>query len=344
MSGNTESDARGAPSVTAARVDTRSLRGILARLGRFEQLGVLAGLVGTIVIFSLLSPYFFTVSNLGLLSRLASLFGIMVVGMTFVMIAGEIDLSVGSIFGLTSVLAAVYLRDVGTNIWVAVLLGIATGLLCGFLNGALSVVTRVPSIIITIGTLSIYRGINWYITRMWSVEDFDKTSAFFTYGIGKLFGAIPYIFIALLIVAVVGWFVLSRTVFGLHVFATGTNPNAAVFAGVNTKLVKLAVLTLNGFLAGLAGMWALSITGIGDPNGGSGYELDIIAACIVGGTRLGGGAGSVLGSLIGAFIISGILRNGLILIGVTTSGQIIATGVIVVAAVALDTLVRRKSA
>jgi ribose transport system permease protein len=262
--------------------------------------------------------------------------------MTFVMVAGEIDLSVGSIFGASMVTMALSLRD-GAPVWLAILFALAVATTCGLFNGVLSVVFNVPTIIITLGTLSVFRGIIWSVTDAFPVEDFSKESSFFELGLGKIGGLVPYQFVVLVAVAAVGIVVLQFTAFGRHVYATGSNRRAASYSGIHVNRVKILVLTIMGFCAGVAGIMGFATTQSGDVNGGSGYELDVIAATIVGGTKLGGGAGTILGSVIGVFIISGVVRNGLVLVGVSIYTQVIVSGAIVIAAVALDHLVKRRT-
>ena len=273
------------------------------------------GLIVMLIVFSFLSEFFLTVDNLTLISRQAALFGVMAVGMTFVMVAGEIDLSVGSIFGFSMVMMALALRE-GLPIWLAIIVALTVGTAAGLLNGILSVALRVPTIVITLGTLSILRGITFWMTDGFPVENFDKDSAFFELGTGKV-GAVPYQFLVLVGVAIVGMILLQKTVFGRHVYATGSNTRAARFSGIRVNRVKLLVLTIMGLTCGIAAVMGLATTRSGDVNGGVGFELDVIAATIIGGTKLGGGAGTIFGSILGTLMISGVVRNGLILAGVT---------------------------
>jgi ribose transport system permease protein len=339
--------------VTAARdpvatpADERALHargGALAGLTRITnrlpvEVGSLAGLAGIIAIFASLSPYFFTTSNMSLISEQAALFGVMAVGMAFVLISGEIDLSVGAIFGLASVSMALAIQH-GVDPTLSVLVALGVGAGAGCLNGLLSALLRVPTIVITLGTLSIYRGLIYWLTDGFPIQELPTDSWVFSLGDGELW-LIPYQVFVMLGVALAAALVLRKTRFGYHVFATGSNRRAAMFAAVRVARVKIAVLTGMGLLAGVAGVLGLVTTHTGDPNSGLGYELDVIAAAIIGGVKLTGGAGSVLGALIGTFIIA-VIRNGLAVVGVPIFANQIATGVIVVSAVAIDLLVRER--
>ncbi len=314
-------------------------KGIKKAFDRFEEKGVLLGLIAVFAVFSVTTPYFFSLSNLLTVSRQVALLGIMAVGMTFVLVCGEVDLSVGSIFGLTMIVMGLLLRQ-GTNTWVAMLIAWAVGMMCGAVNGALSIALRVPTIIVTIGTMSIFRGITWWSSGGYPVERFAKTGPFFELGIGKLAGIVPVPAIIMISLVFIGSIILLKTIFGRRVYATGSNLNAAIYSGVHVNRIKLFSLIIMGLMSGISGTIGLAHMQSADPNGGTGYELDVIAAVIIGGTKLGGGAGTVLGSLLGIFII-GIVRNGLVLLGISVYTQVIVSGVIVVLAVAIGRFIKR---
>lgn len=214
----------------------------------------------------------------------------------------------------------------------------------GLTNGVLSAFLRVPAIIITLGTLSIYRGTSYWISAGFPVSGFAQSSALFKFGQRRLIpwpsglDWIPDVVFALLGLALLGHLLLSRTAFGQHVYALGSNRRAAQLAGVHVNRVQVGALALLGLTAGIAGVLGVAQAGSADPNGGVGYELDVIAAVIIGGAALTGGRGTILASLLGTFLI-GEVRNGLVISGVSVYGQLVASGTLVVAAVAVDRLI-----
>ena len=328
---------------------TSSVRALRLRVSRRRrgrgipvELGPLVGLLALILAFSLLSDKFLTTSNLALIAEQGAIFAIMAVGMTFVLASGEIDLSVGAIYGLASVMLAIALRD-GASPVVAVLIALAVGAIAGSLNGALSVGLGVPTIVITLGTLTVFRGVTYWITDGgFPVEGFPQESWFFSLADGKLLGTVPYIVLVMAAVAVLGSVVLTRTRMGRRTLATGSNRKAATYSAIRVNRVKIGVLTGMGLLAGLAGVLGLLTVPSGDPNAGLGYELDVIAAAIIGGVKLGGGAGSVVGAVIGTYIIT-TFRNGLVLLGVPIFANQIVSGAIVILAVAIDRVIRARA-
>jgi ribose/xylose/arabinose/galactoside ABC-type transport system permease subunit len=260
--------------------------------------------------------------------------------MTYVIICGEIDLSIGSMVGLNGVIFGL-LAQSGMDIWFAVALTMAAGIAFGALNGVLSVLLRVPTIIITLGMLNAYRGAGYYLSDGYPISGFTKDAVFLALGQGRLWGVVPYNAIILVVFALVSALVLRRTVFGHRVYAMGSNLRAARLAGISTDRIKVTVLAFNGFAAALAALLTAAQTGTADPNVGIGYELDAIAAVIIGGAQLAGGAGTILGSVLGMLLI-GMIRNGLVIIGVSIYLLIVVSGLIVIAAVAVNLLVDRS--
>ncbi len=312
---------------------------ILNFLSRFEESAVFVGLLAVFLTFSVATPYFLTVTNLLTVSRQIALLGIMTIGMTLVLVCGEVDLSVGSIFGLTMVTMGLLLGE-GVNPWVAMVISWIVGMGCGAVNGMLSIALRVPTIIVTLGTMNVFRGITWWSTGGFPVERFPRTLFFFQLGLGKIGGVVPVPVVVMLVLVGLGIVLLSKTVFGSHVYATGSNITAAGFMGIRVNHIKLLCLVIMGLMSGISGTIGLAHMQSGDPNGGIGYELDVIASVIIGGTQLGGGAGTVLGSLLGVFII-GILRNGLVLLGIPIYTHVIVSGAIVIVAVAIGRFTKR---
>lgn len=301
---------------------------------------MLVAVVITAVVFSLLDPRFASVRNVANIASQISFLAVLAVSMTYVIICGEIDLSIGSMVGLSGVVFGLLVAD-GVNIWLACSLTLVAGSAFGALNGILSVLLRVPSIIITLGMLNAYRGAAYYLSDGYPISGVAKDPVFAALGQGRLFGVVPYNAIILIIFAVVAALVLRRTVFGHRLYAMGSNLRAAKLAGINTDRIKVIVLSFNGFAAAIAALLTAAQTGTADPNVGIGYELDAIAAVIIGGAQLTGGSGTILGSLLGMLLI-GMIRNGLVIIGVSIYLLIVVSGLIVIAAVAVNLLVDRS--
>jgi ribose transport system permease protein len=309
------------------------------KAGRIEEVGVLAALVFLCAAFGLTTDTFLRPNNLLQAARQASYFGTMAVGMVFVLSLGEVDLSVGSVLTLVNVLTAVALRD-GVPLPAALLAGLGAGAACGFLNGALSVVLRIPTIIVTLGTMSVYRGLALVVSGGTPVSQFPKDNAFFAVGGGGV-GGVPSSVVVMLAVGLAGHVLFARTAFGRRVQAIGSNPQAARFAGIRVVRYKVLVMTLMGLVAGLAGVMALAFLQAADPSTGPGFELFVIASTIIGGTALTGGSGSVPGGILGALVIA-VIRNGLVLLGLTAYWGTVVTGAMTIAAVALDYFIKRR--
>ncbi len=315
------------------------LRRARGHLARFREGGMLTAVIVTALIFSLLDPRFASVRNVANIASQISFLAVLAVSMTYVIICGEIDLSIGSMVGLCGVMFGLLGR--GTDIWVAVAATLAIGAALGALNGVLSVLLKVPSIIITLGMLNAYRGAAYYLSNGYPISDFAKDPVFLAAGQGRLWGIVPYNAILLVLFAAASAVVLRRTVFGHRLYAMGSNLRAARLAGINTDAIKVIVLSFNGLAAAIAALLTTAQTGTADPNVGIGYELDAIAAVIIGGAPLSGGAGTILGSLLGMLLI-GMIRNGLVIIGVSIYLLIAVSGLIVIAAVAVNLLVDRN--
>jgi ribose transport system permease protein len=322
-----------------------SLRVGLARLvprGLPDELGVLAALVLLAVVIGILRPTFFQPYNLLTLVRSSSFFGIMALGMVFLLALGDIDLSVGSNFNFVAVMTATAMVA-GVTPWLAAMLGIVFGTLLGVANGILAVGLRVPVIIVTLGTLSMFRGLALVVSGSKGVIPPQVTSSFFTLANSKLLGFIPVVAVVFVVLAVVLHFVLHRTRFGYRVQAIGSNPEAARLVGIPISRTRIQVLALMGAACGIAGVVTLGFFGSADPALGTGYELLVISAAIIGGTPLSGGSGTVFGALIGVLIIA-VITSGLVQLGVQDTWSIFATGGVIVLAVALDRLVKRRQA
>jgi ribose/xylose/arabinose/galactoside ABC-type transport system permease subunit len=320
---------------------TTRIRRVYSRIGGFPEAGMLVVIIITGLIFAGLDARFVSVRNIANIASQISFLGVLAVSMTWVIIGGEIDLSVGSMVGLCGVIFGL-LGQAGVDISVAMVLTAAAGILMGIVNGLLSVVLRVPSIIITLGMMNAYRGAAYYFSNGYPISDFGQNSYFFAIGQQRLWGAVPYNAMILVIFAVASSIVLRRTVFGHRLYAMGSNPKAARLAGIDTDRIKVQVLAFSGFAAAIAALLTASQTATADPNVGTGYELDAIAAVIIGGAQLTGGVGTILGSVLGMLLI-GMIRNGLVIIGVSIYLLIVVSGLIVIAAVAANQLVNIRN-
>lgn len=323
----------------------------LAVTGKSQQWPVLAdvlkdGGVRCFVPQTRLWPDFLKSGNLLGVANQTAIYAIIAVGMTMVIILREIDLSVGSIVALSSVTAAVFLRDVGGGasagsgaLALACLLAVLVAAAAGAVNGLLVTTARLPSFIATLAMMLIARGLAQRITSQESIGDTWLPPAFKTLGGGSP-GGLPNPVWIMIVLYAVAHFVMSRTAFGRKLYAIGGNPEAARLCGIRLQALKFAVFTISGGLAGLGGLLLSSRLNCGDPKYGDMYELEVIAAAVVGGTSLMGGEGRMLGTLIGAFIIA-VIRNGMNLLGVESSGQSIVLGAVLAGAVLIDQLKRR---
>ncbi len=296
----------------------------------------LAGLIVVSCLMGLASDNFFSVGNLFNVLRQVSVVGILAVGMTFVILTGGIDLSVGSIIAVSGVVAVV-LAIAGLPAPLAVLAGIGVGALCGLVNGALTAYLSLAPFIVTLGTMTFLRGLAYTITAGQPIVSSDLN--FKGIGIGYLFG-VPIPVIVMAIVFLIAWFLLERTRYGRHVYAVGGNAQAARLAGVRVDRVTLSVYVIGGACAGLAGVIFAARVISAQPTAGTGYELDAIAAVVLGGTSLAGGRGRIVGTLIGSVIL-GVLSTGLILLNVPFFTQLLIKGVVIIFAVAIDSLKTR---
>ena len=311
-----------------------------------QKLLAFAGLLVIFAVFSVLSPYFLTRDNiLGILLATA-VNGVLALGVTFVIITAGIDLSVGTVMTLSAVMTGVAITNAGLPIPVGIVVGLATGLFCGFINGIVISRMGVPPFITTLGMMMIARGLSLVISQVKPIY-FNDTPVFRQITMGSVVGTvvpalpIPNAVLILFGAALVAAFILAKTVLGRYTIAIGSNEEATRLSGVNVANWKTAVYALGGLFSGLAGVLIASRLNSAQPALGAGYELDAIAAVVIGGTSLSGGEGTILGTIIGAFIIS-TLTNGLRILGVPQEWQMVVTGVIVILAVYLDILRRRS--
>ena len=303
-----------------------------------RQFGTLIGLAVLCAILWILTPYFLTVSNLLNIAEQTSINAIVAVGMTFVILSGGIDLSVGSIVALSGVVLGAALQS-GQPLPVALVLAAAVGLACGLGNGALVSWGGLPPFIVTLGTMSIARGAALLFTEGRPVSGFDP--GFRMLATGRV-AFIPAPVIATILVYAIAHFVLTRTTFGRYVYAIGGNEEATRLSGVAIRFHKTMIYGVSGLMSAIAAIILTARLNSAQPIAGMMYELDAIAATVIGGTSLSGGSGSLAGTLVGALIM-GVLRNGLNLLGVSSFLQQIVIGAVIVVAVLLDTILKRRN-
>ncbi|NDL67323.1 ABC transporter permease [Anaerotalea alkaliphila] len=297
-----------------------------------RELGIIVALVILIAVFGILEPLYLTPTNLMDIVDQSVINGLLAVGITMVIITGGIDLTVGSTMAVVIVCIGNLLVG-GLNPVAAILLGVLLGFVLGGLNGFLIAKMHLQPFIATLGMMSVYRGIAYLVTGGWPVLSIPQN--FRTAMDGDVAGVFPSSVVILLLATSVGYVILKHTKFGTYLYAMGNNEEATRLSGVNVDFNKIIAYALCGVSTALAGMVLLAKLGTGEPTAGQGYELNAIAAAAVGGTSLAGGKGSMLGTFFGAILLQA-LKVGLVVLGVDTFWQYIATGVIIIVAVYLD--------
>ncbi|WP_204033128.1 ABC transporter permease [Micromonospora qiuiae] len=333
-----------APAAAPKAPAAESRPSLFQRFLHAREASTFLALVVLFALGTLIAPGFLGANNFLTVGQQIAQIGIMAIGVTFVIINAEIDLSVGSIYGLGAVVAGLLMTsDVAWPL--AALGGIAAGAVAGLLNGLMTVGFGIPSFIVTLGTLSVYRGVTLLLSggSPISLSSSDPNVAEFNLlGQGKLFGLLPMQLVIFALVAVLGAIVLSRSRYGFNTYAVGGSAEAARLCGINTARVKITAFTLSGTLAGLAGVLGLSFLSYVQGVTGTGMELVAISAVIIGGAALFGGSGTMLGTVIGVAFI-GVLQNILNLRGISSFWQTVATGGVIILAVAADNWLRRRS-
>jgi ribose transport system permease protein len=286
---------------------------------------------------TLATPHFLTDTNLSSVVRQTAVINIMALGMTLVIVAGGIDLSVGAILAMGGLLGTMAMEH-GMSIPMGVLIGVLTGLACGLFNGLLTTRLKINPFIVTLGTLGIIRGTALIISNGLPVHRIPPAFSFL--GEGTMLG-VPFVLWLVVVCGAITHIVLEHTRLGRYTFAIGSNPDAALYAGIPVAFHTTAVYAICGLLTGLAGMIEASRLMTGQPTAGQGYELQAIAAVVIGGGSLRGGEGSVIGTLVGAFIM-GLLSNGSDLLGISPYLQQAIIGAVIILAVAFDGLRKRK--
>lgn len=303
-----------------------------------QAMGILPVLILIVVIFSFIAPNFMTEANMMNITRQASINIVLAAGMTFVILTGGIDLSVGSILGVTAVMALVGSLNPALADF-AVPIALIAGLGMGVFNGLLVAYAGLPPFIVTLGTYTALRGAAYLVADGTTV--INSKISFDWIGNGYL-GSIPWLVIIAFAVIAVCWFILRRTTLGTHIYAVGGNLQAARLTGIKVSLVLIFVYATSGLLSGLGGVMSASRLYSANGNLGVGYELDAIAAVILGGTSFVGGIGTITGTLIGALIIA-TLNNGMTLMGVSYFWQLVIKGGVIIVAVLIDKYRTRKA-
>lgn len=327
-----------APAASPAR------RGLAAQ----QKLLAFASLIVLLIFFSVASPNFLQTTNILAVLQATAVNGVLAIGVTMIIITGGIDLSIGTLMTFCAVTAGVILTYWGLPLPLGVLGAIGMGAFCGLVSGTLVTRMRIPPFIATLGMMLILKGLSLVVSGTRPIY-FNDTPGYTQIAqgslIGAVFPAVPVpngVLILFLVAAVMGW-VLNRTVLGRYCFAMGSNEEAVRLSGVNTTAWKTAIYVVGGAICGIAGLLISSRLNSAQPALGLGYELDAIAAVVIGGTSLAGGRGSILGTVIGALIMA-VLLNGLRIMSVAQEWQTVVTGMIIIAAVYLDMLRRDKAA
>lgn len=311
------------------------------KTGKFKittEMSVLIAYIMLIIVFAILSPYFLTVKNIMNIGQFTAINGIAATAMTLVLISGGLDVSIGSIGALASVVMATCIPTTGSG-WEVILLCLGVGLLCGFINAVLITWVNVNPLIVTLGTMSIFRGIAYLVTDGRSVA-LKNTSLSFL-GRGFIFDVIPVSLVIMVICIAVFSFILRKTTFGRKVYSIGGNENASYLAGIGINKVKMVIYMLCGLMASLSGIITTCQTSSGAPSAMSETNLDVIAAVILGGTNLAGGQGKMWGTVIGVLFLSTV-SNGLAILGLSTFWQLIVKGLVLVLAVTIDAIRKKE--
>ncbi len=334
------------PKIDASGASQSAALSWLRSSGAHHKLLAFASLIVLMIVFSIASPNFFQTANILAILQATSVNGVLAIAATLVIITGGIDLSVGTLMTFCAVIAGVVLTYWGMPLPFGILAAIAAGALCGLASGTFVAKMKIPPFIATLGMMLILKGLSLVISGTRPIY-FNDTPSFPEISTGSLVGLvfpsvpIPNGVLVLFVVAIVTSYILGRTVLGRYCFALGSNEEAVRLSGVNADGWKMAIYALAGAICGIAGLLIASRLNSAQPALGLGYELDAIAAVVIGGTSLSGGRGTILGTIIGALIMS-VLLNGLRILSVAQEWQTVLTGVIIIAAVYADMVRRRR--
>ncbi|MEI6387710.1 MAG: ribose ABC transporter permease [Spirochaetota bacterium] len=298
-----------------------------------KNYGIVIAFLIICALLAFMSPVFFTLNNMILVIRQTSIYGIMAVGMTFVILTGGIDLSVGSILALSGAICAGMLKS-GMPLPLVLVLTMAVGLSCGLFNGLVITVGRITPFVVSLGMMSIARGITLIYTKGYPISGFAPEFRFI--GGGYVFG-VPVPIIIFLGIVLIAYVVLTQTRLGRYTYAIGGNEETVKLSGINAGFFKSLAYVIAGLTASISALISTSRLNSGGPQAGIGYELDVIAAVVIGGTSLNGGRGSIWGTFVGALMI-GVINNGMNLLGISSYFQLVVKGFIIIGAVLLDRL------
>ncbi len=326
------------PETTTKPQTSQTTGNFFRRLFAIPEVGVLLPLVGFVVIFYLINPAFLNPDNIAAMVRAMSFIGVIALGQTLLMISGAFDLSVGSVAGLSAIVCSALMVRYHWSIPAAILGGLATGAATGLINSFVVLKLGVPAFIATLGMLNIAKGIDFLISKGYTI--YPLPDAVNKFGTEEPFNT-SWSFVIFVILAVIATFVLSKTAYGRKLYAVGGNPEVARLAGISPAKIQLSGFVLVGMCASLAGMLLMARIVTGSPTIGLGWELNVIAGVVIGGVSLFGGAGSIPGAVIGLTIMQ-VVTNGLVVAKMDPYWQTVAIGLIMIAAVAIDIL-RRKS-
>ena len=305
-----------------------------------ENLGIIIGLIVLCIIISLVNSSFLSSNNILNVLRQSSTNLYLALAMTMIIILGGIDLSVGSIIALVGVVSTSAIALLGLPIWLGILLGVLVGVLFGAINGYIVATTIIPPFIVTLATMNIARGAAYVLSDGKPIR--VMSFSFNNIGSGYIGGFLPTPVLFLIILLIICYLIMNKTKLGRYMYAVGGNPEAAKFAGINTKKIQLFAYSFSGLMAAVAGIVLASRMFSGQPTAGDGAELDAIAAVVLGGTSMTGGKGKIGGTVIGALII-GVLSNGLNLMGISSFWQYIVKGIVILVAVYADVLKKKRA-
>lgn len=327
--------------MSAKETTATTTRRALIRPEAMQTILAFAGLIVIFLVFYLTTPYFRPFNNLVAILLSTAVNGVLALGVTFVIITGGIDLSIGTVLTFSAVMTGVFIVDLGLPVPLGVVVGLLAGGACGLVNGFVIAKMKVPPFIATLGMMMMTKGLSLILSKSKPVY-FTDTPSFKAIAMGNLIPGIhvPNAVLILFGAAIIASLILGKTILGRYTFAIGSNEEATRLSGVNVDVWKMAVYMLCGIFAGLGGVLMASRLDSAQPSLGAGYELDAIAAVVIGGTSLSGGEGTILGTIIGAFIMSTLI-NGLRIRSVPQEWQMVVTGLIVIGAVYLDIMRRR---
>ena len=293
-----------------------------------------------VVVFSVANPRFITPSNLLTLLRQVSMFGIASIGMTFVILLGDIDLSIGTIVSFVNIFCSYLMVNMGVNMWLAIFVTLLASVVIGLMNGFMVSTIGMPALIATFAIQTSFSGLTYILCGGLPINGFDER--FKIFGQGKI-GIVPVPVLIMIACFAVGSFILNKSYFGRYFYAVGGNVEAAKLSGIRVGRVKYLVFALSGFFAGLAGIVMLSRTNSGMANAGLGFEFDVITCVVLGGVSVSGGYGRMSGVVAGTFII-GALQNGMVLMNINQYMQMIIMGIVLALAVGFDCMQQKKRA